>query len=85
MGEELVGMVKEYFAKIGVAGIQITAGVLQVGDTVRIKGHTTDFTQQVASMQLEHQAVQRAEPGQVVGVKVKERVRPHDTVLRVTP
>lgn len=85
MGEELIGTVKDYFAKIGVAGIQITAGVLQVGDTIRITGHTTDLTQQVASIQLEHQTIQRAEPGQVVGVKVKERVRQHDRVLKVTP
>ncbi|MBI4737143.1 MAG: hypothetical protein HY766_13985 [candidate division NC10 bacterium] len=50
MGEEVIGKVMDYFAKIGVAGIQITAGFLSVGDTIRIKGHTTDLTQAVDSV-----------------------------------
>jgi putative protease len=85
MGEEVIGKVTDYFAKIGVAAIQVTAGSLNVGDTIRIKGHTTDATQVVESMQLEHQAVQRADTGQTVGTRVKERVRKGDSVLKVTP
>jgi translation initiation factor IF-2 len=84
MGEEAIGKVTDYFAKIGVAGIQVTAGSLHVGDTIRIKGHTTDLTQAVESIQLEHQSVQRADPGQTVGIRVKERVRKGDSVLKVT-
>lgn len=84
MGEELVGTVKDYFAKIGVAAIQLSAE-LKVGDTIRIHGHTTDTTQQVASLQVEKQAVQVAAAGQAIGIKVKERVRPHDQVFKVTP
>lgn len=85
MGEEVVGKVTDYFAKIGVAGIQVTAGFLSVGDTIRIKGHTTDLTQSVESVQVEHQSVQRAEAGQTVGIRVKDRVRKGDSVLKVTP
>jgi putative protease len=85
MGEEVVGKVTDYFAKIGVAGIQMTTGSLSVGDTIRIKGHTTDVTQVVESIQLEHQGVQRAEQGKTVGIRVKDRVRRGDDVLRVTP
>lgn len=85
MGEDVIGRVMDYFGKIGVAGIQVTAGSLSVGDTIRIKGHTTDITQVVESIQLEHQSVQRADPGQSVGVRVKERVRKGDSVLKVTP
>lgn len=84
MGEELVGTVKDYFAKIGVAAIELS-GELRVGDTIRIHGHTTDITQQVASMQIEKQEVQAAAAGQPIGIKVKERVRPHDRVFKVTP
>ena len=84
MPEMKVGYVKDYFAKVGVAGIEITEGQLVVGDTIHIKGHTTELTQQVDSIQLEHQSLQRAEPGQVIGVKVRERVRPHDQVFKVT-
>lgn len=85
MGEEVIGKVTDYFAKIGVAGIQVTAGFLSVGDTIRIKGHTTDLTQSVESVQVEHQNVQRAEAGQTVGIRVKDRVRKGDSVLKVTP
>jgi putative protease len=84
MPEMKVGYVKEYFAKVGVAGIEITEGHLVVGDTIHIKGHTTELTQRVDSIQLEHQSLQRAEPGQVIGVKVRERVRLHDQVFKVT-
>ena len=84
MPETKVGHVKEYFAKVGVAGIEITAGQLSVGDTIHIKGHTTDLTQRVETIQLEHQPLERATPGQLVGIRVRERVRPHDQVFRVT-
>jgi len=84
MPEMKVGYVKEYFAKVGVAAIEITEGHLAVGDTIHIKGHTTEMTQRVDSIQLEHQSLERAEPGQVIGIKVRERVRPHDQVFRVT-
>ncbi len=85
MGEEVIGKVMDYFGKIGVAGIQVTAGSLNVGDTIRIKGHTTDVTQVVESIQLEHQGMPRADPGQTVGIRVKDRVRRGDSVLKVTP
>ena len=85
MGEEAIGKVLDYFGKIGVAGVQVTAGTLNVGDTIRIKGHTTDVTQVVGSIQLEHQSVQKADAGQTVGIMVKERVRRGDGVWKVTP
>ncbi len=84
MGEELVGTVKDYFAKIGVAGIQLS-GELAVGDTIRIHGHTTDFTQQVAGIQIEKQPASKATAGQLIGIRVKEKVRDHDKVFKVTP
>lgn len=81
--EEKIGTVTDYFAKIGVAGIRLTDGELRVGDRVRFRGHTTDFTQVVESLQIEHAAVERADRGTDVAVKVQERVRRHDQVLRV--
>jgi translation elongation factor EF-1alpha len=85
MGEAIVGEVTDYFAKVGVAGIRVTAGFLSVGDTIRVKGHTTDLTQMVESMQIEHQGVPRADVGQVIGVRMKDRVRRGDAVLKLTP
>lgn len=81
--EEKVGTVTDYFAKIGVAGIRLADGALQVGDRIRIRGHTTDLTQTVDSLQVEHTAVQRAERGSEVALKVSDRVRRHDEVFRV--
>ena len=84
MPEEQVGKVSDYFRKIDVAAINITNGTLSVGDTIHIKGHTTDFTQTVESIQIEHEQVQTAKPGDSVGIKVNEPVRDHDTVYKVT-
>ena len=63
--EQEVGRVTDYFAHIGVAGIDLTAP-LRVGDRIRIKGHTTDLEQAVDSIQIEHESVQEAKPGDKV-------------------
>ena len=84
MPEEKVGVVKDYFAKINVAGIDVT-GKLKVGDTIHIKGHTSDFEQVVESMQIEHEQVEEAKPGDAIGIRVNERCRGGDTVYKVTP
>jgi putative protease len=83
--EERIGVVTHYFGKIGVAAIKITDGELRVGDTIHVKGHTSDFTQAVASMQLEHDTVESAGVGESVGVKVVEHAREHDEVFKVAP
>lgn len=84
MPEEEIGKISDYFRKIGVAAIEITQGTLSVGDTIRIKGHTTDLTQVVESIQIEHQNVQTAKAGDSIGIKVKDHVRDHDKVYKVT-
>jgi len=84
MAEQKIGRVTHYWAKIGVAGIDITAGEIHVGDTIRFKGHTTDFTQRLDSMQVEHDAVTVARAGDSVGLKVADHVRDHDEVYKVT-
>jgi len=83
MAEELVGKVKDYFARIGVIGIDLVAP-LKVGDTIHIKGHTTDLEQVVESMQIEHEDVQEAKAGDSVGIKVPDRCRGGDDVYKVT-
>jgi putative protease len=84
MGEQLVGRVTHYFGKPHVAIVEITEGDLHVGDTIRIVGHSSDFTQAIRSMELEHAAVDSAKIGDNVGIQVGERVREHDSVYRVT-
>lgn len=84
MGEEElieVGRITHFFSKINVAVIELKAA-LSVGDTIAIKGPTTDFEQHVDSMQIEHQNVQIAEQGQSIGLKVIQRVRETDVVYK---
>lgn len=84
MEEKKIGTVIDYFAKIGVAAFRVEGDVLRIGDTIHIKGHTTDLTQQVDSMQIDRAPIQEAKPGDNVGIKVKDRVRKGDTVYKVT-
>jgi translation initiation factor IF-2 len=84
MAEETeVGKVMDYFAKIEVAGIDLTQP-LRVGDRIRLKGHTTDFEQVVASIQIEHDSVEEAKAGDKIGIKVAERCRGGDTVYKLS-
>lgn len=83
MKEIEVGMIQDYFAKIGVAAIGVTAHGIKVGDELHFKGHTTDFSQKVDSLQVEHAAVAEAGVGSSVGLKVKDRVRHGDKVYVV--
>ena len=76
-----IGHITHFFSKISVAVIELTAP-LSVGDTILIKGPTTDFEQVVESMQIEHKNVQKAEAGQSIGLKVAQRVRERDTAYR---
>ena len=82
MAEQKIGTVIHYWSKIGVAGLRITDGELRVGDTIHIKGHTSDFTQRVDSIQIENQSVEAAQPGGDVGVKVVEHVRHFPAAVR---
>ena len=71
---KLIGKVTHYFSKIGVVVIDLSES-LKVGDTIRIVGGETDFTQAVESMECEHQKIQEAKPGDSVGLKVQQKVR----------
>jgi len=81
--ETEIGRVDEYFAHIGVAGIALTEA-LRIGDTIRIRGHTTDLEEVVESIQIEHQSVPEARADDRIGVKVRDRCRPGDHVYRVS-
>ncbi|MDD5223273.1 MAG: translation elongation factor-like protein [bacterium] len=83
MAEEKIGDVEKFFGKISVAMIKLSAP-LKVGDTIKFKGHTTDVTQTVDSMQMANQAIPEAKAGDDVGLKTKDKVRPGDTVYKVT-
>ncbi|MHA1238272.1 MAG: EF-Tu/IF-2/RF-3 family GTPase [Candidatus Odinarchaeia archaeon] len=84
MVEEEIGTVMNYFSKINVAAIQITRGSVKVGDTIRIKGATTDLTQKVDSIEINKQKINEAKEGDAIGIKVIDRVRPGDKVYKVS-
>lgn len=80
--EELIGKITHYFGKIEVGIIELSKG-LSAGDTIHIKGSTSDFEQPVDSIQIEHESIEKAKKGDVIGLKVKEKVREGDEVYRV--
>lgn len=84
MSETKIGTVSHYFGHLGVAAVEITDGELRTGDMVHIKGHSTDFQQTVESIQIEHEQVEVAKPGDSVGIQVIEKAREHDEVYKVT-
>ena len=81
--EEAIGTVTHYYSHLGVTVVQINKGSLRVGDTIRFKGHTTDFTQIVESMEYEHRHVDEAPAGESVGIRVKDHTREHDILYRI--
>ena len=81
---ERIGVVTHYFSHLSVAVVKLAAARLRVGDTIHIRGHTTDFKQRVDSLQVNHAPVQEAGPGDDFGLKVREHAREHDVVYKVT-
>ena len=71
---KLLGEVSNYFEHVGVAAIKLNTG-LNVGDKIRVVGGEVDFGQDVKSMQILHEKVQKAKKGDEIGIKIKEKVR----------
>lgn len=83
MPEKFIGKIKHYFSAIGVGVIELSKGELKVGDTIHVKGHSTDFTQQVESLQIDKKSVDKIGVGESAGLKVSEHVRDNDDVYLV--
>jgi len=82
MEEKLIGKITHYYGRLGVGIIELS-DALNVGDTIHIKGHTSDLTQQISSMQIEHADVNEAKIGDLVGIKVDQKVHENDAVYKV--
>mgnify|MGYP001558969658 CR=1 FL=1 len=80
--EKEIGKISTYFSHVGVAAIKLS-DKLKVGDKIHIKGHTTDFEQKIASIQIDKESVKEAKKGDHIGIKVSEKVRPSDSVFLV--
>jgi translation elongation factor EF-1alpha len=84
MTETKIGTVTHYYNHLHVAGVILTDGELHKGDRIHIKGHTSDFEQTVGSMEMDHQPIEVAKPGDDIGLSVVEHAREHDTVYMVS-
>ena len=82
MQEQEIGVVTHYFGKVSVGIVKLSAA-LKVGDTIHVKGAHDDFTQQIASMQIDHADVSEAKPGDDAGIKMVARAHPNDRVFKV--
>jgi len=78
-----IGKVTEFFARPVVAGVELS-GTLKIGDKIHIKGSTTDMVLTVESLQIERVNITAGKPGDVVGIKVPDRVRRGDKIYKVT-
>ena len=83
MEEKEIGKITHYYNHLGVGIIELS-DALQAGETIHIKGHSSDFTQSVDSMQIEHATVSQAKSGDVIGIKLTDKVHPHDKVYKVS-
>ena len=82
MADQPAGKITHYYDKIGVAVIEVKSP-LAVGDEIKISSHDQEFNQKIESMQIEHDQIQKAEKGQVVGLKVNQAVKENDLIFKV--
>ncbi len=83
MSETKIGTVTHYFTHLHVAAVEIEDGELHIGDTIHVVGHTSDFMQKIGSMEVEHESVDVAKPGDDVAIAMDEYTREHDSVYVV--
>ena len=82
MEEKDIGLVDHYFSNISVAMVKL-ADALKVGDKIHVKGNTADFVQDVSSMQIDRVPAQEAKAGDLISIKVNEKVRHGDKVYLI--
>jgi translation initiation factor IF-2 len=83
MTEDQIGVVVNFYAKPGVAAVDVVKGTIKKGDLLKYKGSTTDFTEEVTRIEIENQPVEEAKAGDLVGMKVSAKVRKNDKVYKV--
>lgn len=83
MADVKIGKIIHYYDKIGVGILELT-GSVKVGDKIRISGHGNEFTQEISSMQVEHQQINEAKKGDAIGMKTDQPVKEEDEVYLVT-
>jgi putative protease len=80
-----IGVVTHYFGHLSVAIVRLESATLRVGDVIHIRGHTTDFSQKVESLEVNHAPATEVGPDDDFGLKVTAHAREHDVVYKVQP
>jgi hypothetical protein len=80
---ERIGVVTHYYSHLSVATLRLESGTLRVGDLIHIRGHTTDFSQRIGSLEVNHAPTTEVGPTDDFGLKVVGHVREHDVVYKV--
>jgi len=75
---ERIGVVTHYYSHLSVATLRLESGTLRVGDVIHIRGHTTDFSQKVESLEVNHAPLTEVRPNTDCGLKVVQHTREHD-------
>jgi putative protease len=83
MEKKMIGEITHYFSNINVAVVRLSEDI-KSGIKVSIEGTTTNIQQSFDSMQIDRKDVAEAKKGQMIGVKVQDRVRPGDKVFMVS-
>ena len=74
-----VGEVTHFYGNLGVAIVKFNQD-MSAGVNLEFQGATTDFSQNLESMQFDHKPVMQAPKGKEIGIKVKNKVREGDKV-----
>jgi hypothetical protein len=82
---ERIGVVTHYYSHLSVATLRLESGTLRVGDVIHIRGHTTDFSQRVGSLEVNHAPATEVGPNDDFGLKVVDHAREHDVMYKVRP
>ena len=82
---ERIGVVTHYYSHLSVATVRLESGTLRVGDVIHIRGHTTDFSQRVESLEVNHAPATEVGTNDDFGLQVVEHAREHDVVYKVRP
>src|SRR5207245_3374820 len=80
---ERIGVVTHYYSQPSVATVRLESGTLRVGDVIHVRGHTTDFSQRVESLEVNNASVTEVGPNDDFGLKVIQHAREHDVVYKV--
>ena len=78
-----IGVVTHYYSHLSVATLRLESGTLRVGDVIHIRGHTTDFSQRVESLEVNHAPVTEVGPNDDFGLTVIQHAREHDVVYKL--